>query len=125
MGNKKGVLITLLVSALALVGICFAFLNNASPYVTIAQAKAEGGDGIHIAGDIVGETMRTDPQKGVVEFRLKDADGTECDVTYKGPPPANMGSAKKVVVVGALQEGRFIADKMLVKCPSKYESEKK
>jgi len=125
MGNKKGVLITLLVSALALAGICFAFLNNASPYVTIAQAKSEGGDGVHIAGDIVGDTMRTDPARGVVEFKLKDANGAECNVTYKGPPPANMGSAKKVVVIGSLKDDGFHADKMLVKCPSKYESEKK
>jgi len=39
--------------------------------------------------------------------------------------PQNMGEATKVVAIGGMKDGKFVSDQLLVKCPSKYESEKK
>jgi cytochrome c-type biogenesis protein CcmE len=35
-----------------------------------------------------------------------------------------MGQASKVVAVGTMREGEFHSRKLLLKCPSKYESTK-
>ncbi len=102
-----------------------AFLANASPYVTVAEAKQLQGDNLHLAGDILKETLKVDGAAQTVRFQLKDEKGDLVEVLYKGPQPANMGEATKVVVVGGVQDGVFHAHKMLVKCPSKYESERK
>lgn len=98
-----------------------AFLSNASPYVSIAEAKAKPGDNQHLSGDIVSGSVKTDLRAGVVRFQVKDQEGQTADVLYQGPPPANMGSATKVVAVGGMKEGVFHTKKLILKCPSKYE----
>ena len=47
-------------------------------------------------------------------------DGTLQKVRYNNPKPANFEEAEKVVVQGKNQGDVFVADNILVKCPSKY-----
>ncbi|MCW5941245.1 MAG: cytochrome c maturation protein CcmE [Fimbriimonadaceae bacterium] len=121
----KGLVITIIVALVAVSAIVVAFLQNASPYVTVAQAKQIQGDNLHLAGDILKETLKSDMKKGVITFDIRDEKGEVCTVVYKGMPPANMGEATKVVAIGGMKDGRFHSEKMLVKCPSKYEAEAK
>lgn len=122
---KKGAIVTAAVTGIALLGVCYAFLSTASPYVTVAQAKVSPADNLHVAGDILKETVVTDVAAKRLRFSLKDEKGDVLPVVYAGPPPANMGSATKVVAIGGMQGSEFHADKMLVKCPTKYESQTK
>lgn len=101
----------------------FAFLGNASPYVTVREAQASKREGVHLAGDIVPGTLSTDRASMQVRFQLKDENGDTTWVLYKGLPPANMGDATKVVAIGKVEGDDFVCKKMLLKCPSKYESE--
>jgi len=101
-----------------------AFLTNASPYVTIAEAKVSRGDNLHLAGDLDKSTIRNVISKSEVHFTLKDEKGEIVQVVYHGPAPANLGEATKVVAVGGMKDGAFHASKLLIKCPSKYESSK-
>ncbi|MBZ0213440.1 MAG: cytochrome c maturation protein CcmE, partial [Nitrospirae bacterium] len=94
-----GAIVTIVLCLLAISGIVFAFLQNASPYVTVAQAKATSGDNLHLAGDILKETLKTDLAKGQISFDIRDQDGDLVKVVYYGPPPANMGEATKVVAI--------------------------
>jgi len=119
---KPGLLFAIVGTALGLTAMVYAFLANASPYVTVAQARQIAGDNLHLAGDIVSGTLRPNPHEGVVRFTLRDEKGGLIPVVYTGIPPANMGSATQVVAVGGHREGRFEAHRLLVKCPSKYES---
>jgi cytochrome c-type biogenesis protein CcmE len=41
-------------------------------------------------------------------------------VRYNNPKPANFEEAEQVVVEGRNQDGTFVAENILVKCPSKY-----
>ena len=125
MKKNKGAIISAVVTVLALAGVCVAFLTTASPYVTVAEARLTKGDNLHVAGDLVKETLATDVKAKQMTFSLKDEKGEKMDVVYSGPPPANMGSATKVVAIGGMEGDAFHAHKLLVKCPSKYESEKK
>jgi cytochrome c-type biogenesis protein CcmE len=42
-------------------------------------------------------------------------------VTYRGTRPANFKDAISIVAIGRYQDGRIDAEKLLVKCPSKYQ----
>jgi cytochrome c-type biogenesis protein CcmE len=122
---KAGPIITAIVAIMALAAVVTAFMSNASPYVTIAQAKTATGDHLHLAGDILQPTLHNDLTKHVLSFDLKDADGNVVTVEYRGEPLGNVSEANKVVAIGKLEDGKFKSDKVLVKCPSKYEAEKK
>jgi cytochrome c-type biogenesis protein CcmE len=123
-GAANGALLTAVVCILAIGGVIYAFLANSSPYVTVAQAKASQADNLHVAGDIVKETVRQDLSNRTLVFDIKDETG-QVTVVYTGTPPQNMGEANKVVAQGGMKDGKFQSEKLLVKCPSKYESEKK
>lgn len=110
-------------SVLGLVGVMTAFLINASPYVSISEAKVTKRSSVHLAGDIRKETMDFLPSQGIVRFVVQDQNKDTIPIIYRGAPPANMGSATQVVAVGAIKNGVFEAEKIILKCPSKYESE--
>jgi len=59
------------------------------------------------------------------EFYLMDSLGFESKVIYSEPKPTDFDRSDKVVVIGKFekQDGDFIANKILLKCPSKYEGE--
>jgi cytochrome c-type biogenesis protein CcmE len=103
-----------------------AFTASANPYVeTVAEAKTSGNDRMHLAGDIVKGSVSQDVKTGRIHFKLRDAKGEVIEVLHRGDPPANMGEATKVVAVGGIKDGFFESQKLLVKCPSKYEGVEK
>src|SRR5436305_292819 len=119
-----GAVITGVVATLAMGGVLSAFINNASPYVTVAEAKQSHADGVHLAGDLVKNSIQTDPRNGRITFELKDKDGQIADVLYVGSTPGNLSEATKVVAVGGMTAANvFQAHQLLIKCPSKYESQ--
>lgn len=122
---KPGQIAAVVVTFLSLACVVFAFLVNASPYVTIAEAREMKSMNVHLAGDIDQKSLVVNPDKGEVRFNVTDEKGETIPVFYKGSPPSNMGTATKVVAVGGVKNGEFVAHKMILKCPSKYESEGK
>lgn len=121
---KTKAIVALVLTLFGLAAMIGAFLTNASPYVTIAEAKSIKGDNLHLAGDLDKSTIRNVISKQEVHFSLRDEKGEVIQVVYHGPAPANLGEATKVVAVGGMKEGSFHASKLLIKCPSKYESSK-
>lgn len=120
---KSGPIVTAIVATLAMSGVVAAFMSGSSPYVTIAQAKTSTSDRLHLAGDLDKSSIHTDVLKHELTFRLKDEHGDSVTVVHEGDPPANMGDATKVVAIGKMQGDRFVSQDLLIKCPSKYESE--
>lgn len=122
---NKGAIVTTLVVLAGVAAVGMAFVSNASPYGTFADAKSSGSDSMHVAGDIDADTVKTDLSHHTITFKMKDQAGELMTVVYSGPPPANMGEAKKVVAIGGIENGVFHSEKLLIKCPSKYEADKK
>lgn len=121
----RGALVTILIAVLAMAGVVFAFITNSSPYVTVAQAKTMSSANLHLAGDIVKETLRSNSRDRRMTFDIKDEKGETISVDYRGAIPANINEAKQVVAIGGIKDGKFHSEQLLVKCPSKYEGEKK
>ena len=72
-------------------------------------------------GDILG--VEPSPDKLSVTFLLLDNNDQEQEVIYNAPMPPDLIKSEKVVVIGSFQKDLFIADQVLLKCPSKYEEE--
>jgi cytochrome c-type biogenesis protein CcmE len=109
---------------LAFAGFSFtAFKNSMTPYVSFERAR-EGNRIVQVAGALEkGSSRYVDAQESLL-FTLKDPKSSETlKVRYKGLKPANFEDAISIVAIGRFDEGsrEFAADKLLVKCPSKYQ----
>jgi cytochrome c-type biogenesis protein CcmE len=92
-----------------------------SPYVPFKEAQSNPGKYVQIIGTLDKSTPVTHGEGGFT-FSIIDKDGTKMKVLHRGPEPQNFQHTDQVVVLGKYQNegGIFNADKVLVKCPSKY-----
>jgi cytochrome c-type biogenesis protein CcmE len=56
-------------------------------------------------------------------FYLKDTNGKEVLVNLLKPKPQDFELSEQVVVTGDMQGDAFVANEVLMKCPSKYKDE--
>ena len=96
------------------------FSSSLTPYVAFAQAKGMSGD-VQVRGVIVPSSIMQGDSVRKVKFLLRDESGEEVTVDYSGIKPDGLEQATSVVAVGKYQEGKFVTQKLLVKCPSKYQ----
>ncbi len=108
--------------------------GDASTYVTFGQAMKMAQDGnnkkIHVVGtlekDSTGNVIGIEPSPDhlSVSFMMVDNDKSVQRVFYKDPMPPDLLKSDQVVVVGSYKNGSFLADEILLKCPSKYQETK-
>jgi cytochrome c-type biogenesis protein CcmE len=55
-------------------------------------------------------------------FYMKDDNGVEQKVIFKGAKPNNFEIADAIVIKGRFDDGIFHASEILTKCPSKYDA---
>lgn len=115
------------------VSVIISTSGDASTYVGFKAAKAMVEDGDNHKVHVVGQLPRTvsgeiegmfyEPQTDPNFFRflLEDDQKEVQEVLYFNPKPADFERSEKIVVVGSMKNGKFVADKILMKCPSKYE----
>lgn len=97
--------------------------TNASLYSTFSDAKATGED-VHIAGKWVKrDQQHYDPETDIFTFYMSDSTQGVSVVKYNDPMPVNFESADKIVVEGKYHDDAFYADKIFMKCPSKYKAD--
>ena len=127
---KKSSIIGLVVIAVA-VAIIISTSSNASSYANFDEAYALAASGseesIHVVGELkknaTGEVVGLQPSDDMlsVEFVLIDENQKEQKVYLNQPMPNDLLKSDKVVVIGGYQQDKFVANKVLLKCPSKYE----
>jgi cytochrome c-type biogenesis protein CcmE len=97
-----------------------AFKSSLTPYVSFAQARSSR-DAVQVAGKLVPGSGHFDQASSLLLFTLRDEQGNTLDVAYKGVKPGNFEEAKQVVAIGRFDGHRLQAERLLVKCPSKYQ----
>ncbi|SFM25517.1 cytochrome c maturation protein CcmE domain-containing protein [Pelosinus propionicus] len=107
--------------ALFLVFSAISFKSSLTPYVTFAQAKTMNGS-VQVRGILISERVVMTDDKKAIMFKLQDEKGQEALIVYKGTKPDGIEEATSIVAIGKYQNDQFIAEKLLVKCPSKYQS---
>ena len=65
-----------------------------------------------------------DSKNRILSFYMKDEQGNQMKVVFNGAIPNNFKSAQSLVVTGKYQDGYFMANSILTKCPSKYQGQK-
>jgi cytochrome c-type biogenesis protein CcmE len=129
---KKTHIFGIIIIAIAVM-IIIITAGDASTYATFLEAKKMAFEGnnkkIHVVGqlkkDDEGNIIGLKPTADMlsVSFLMVDNDSTEQKVYYNEPMPPDLQRSEQVVVIGSYKENIFVADKILLKCPSKYEEE--
>jgi len=97
-----------------------SFRKTLTPYVSFEEARKSGAT-VQVIGQVVLSRVDYDTAFHQLAFPLVDDDGNRMPVQYSGTKPGNFDQADKVVVIGSYRDGVFMADQLLVKCPSKYQ----
>ena len=117
--KKKNIIgLVLIVGFIALA--VFNFGKSVGGYMDFTQAE-ETGVKAHVVGTWVeNEPISYDPATNIFQFHMEDELGRVRKVHYLNPKPANFEDAEKLVIEGSVQGDVFVAEHILVKCPSKY-----
>ena len=89
------------------------------PYVTVSEAM-KSDSVVQVRGKLDKNSIGFDKSERLT-FNIRGEEGREMRVVYPGPKPGNLEQASHVVAVGVYREGVFRAEKLIVKCPSKYQ----
>jgi cytochrome c-type biogenesis protein CcmE len=106
-----------------------AFINTTIQYVSLHEA-AQSARTVQVMGKIDFDRVNYNTDESRLEFEVYDAESDDISsadrlpVVYYGIVPGNFDQATSVVLKGKPDDdGRFVAEQMLVKCPSKYQGE--
>ena len=100
-----------------------SFKQTLTPYVSYDQAR-EGSRLVQVAGALEKGSSAYKDENESLYFTLTEPKTNETlRVRYKGVKPANFEEAISIVAIGHYDSGtkEFEANKLLVKCPSKYQ----
>ncbi len=130
---KKSHMLAIGVIAVAIV-IIISTAGDASTYVNFDQAYRLASNGsstqVHVVGELPKDAagniqgLENSEDKLSFSFTLIDDNNKEQKVYYNEPMPPDFTKSEKVVVIGLYESDRFIAKKILLKCPSKYNEQK-
>jgi cytochrome c-type biogenesis protein CcmE len=111
---KTKYIILLMVLAIA-IGVIVSTFADASTYTTFTKASAKPDSEFHVIGKLTpGKAIEYDPKSpGVFAFYLN------------GDKPQDFEKSEQVVIAGKCNDSTFQASTLLLKCPSKYNDEKK
>ena len=100
-----------------------SFKETLTPYVPYEQAR-EAERVVQVMGALEKGSSKYVDTEDFLYFTLRDPETKDSiRVRYKGLKPANFEDAISIVAIGQYDQGdkEFEANKLLVKCPSKYQ----
>jgi cytochrome c-type biogenesis protein CcmE len=119
--NLKAVLALALVIAAVAIGVT-SFKKTVTPYISFAEARRSPGL-VQVNGVLADKQYVMKETEQFLSFRLRDAQGEVLPIEYHGVSPGNFDQATSIVAIGRYHDGKFTAEQLLVKCPSKYQAE--
>ena len=120
MKKSKFLIITGLL-AIFIVLMMGIFTENISPYISVSDLKTDNtqNKNVQLYGQVILDTIFFNDDSGITTFDITDGNQS-ISVTHKGMIN-NLEHSTEVVAIGEYNNGLFQAEKVLVKCPSKYE----
>jgi len=123
MSSKR---IIIFITALVLLVFSILLISDDlfSPYVSFEYARENPGKNVQVIGKRNTDSPVEHNDRGFT-FTLAEENGDKLTAFHKGVKPVNFEHADQVVLIGKYSSGKqlFEADKVLTKCPSKYEKE--
>jgi cytochrome c-type biogenesis protein CcmE len=99
--------------------------KDISSYATFEIAE-KSQQRVKIVGNLdVTKDVKYDPENApnYFTFNMLDANGISKKVILNEPKPRDFEMSESIVVSGKMEEEGFVADEILLKCPSKYKEE--
>lgn len=121
--NKFNIIAALLI--LVGVALFFSLSKDVSTYASFSEATASGNR-VKVAGILAKDKeMYYNPQENpnYFSFYLKDQKGEERKVVLLQGKPQDFDRSEQIVVTGEMKDKEFVANEVLLKCPSKYKDE--
>lgn len=119
---KKTHIIVLVLIAVIIV-VLVSMTSDYSTYETFATAEMKQGEELHVVGELAeDDTLIYNPKEdpNYFSFFMVDQDGNKQKVVYNGAKPRDFERSEQIVLTGEMKDDHFNADKILMKCPSKY-----
>jgi cytochrome c-type biogenesis protein CcmE len=149
-GRLKFIIGGILILAAIIYLIISATNANAEYFLTVNELKSKGADlvdrNVRISGAVIGDSISYDPQTMNLTFEIAHVPGDNAaiemggglaevlhaavtdplrerlTIIYNGPKPDLLRAEAQAIITGHLaQDGTFIADELLLKCPTKYQ----
>ena len=121
--KRKILLVALLLAFIGYAG--WSFADSVTPYVGIKEAKAATSSSVQVKGLLAKDAPAPHMEGNDFVFTLQDEEtGEELLVHYHGTKPDQFDEAHHIVAIDKMQGEAFSSDKLLIKCPSKYEQQK-
>ncbi len=122
--KAKNIILFIIILLMGTIAVFSLSDDVLSPYVSFNEAKTSGK-----SVQIIGSRDKNKPVKSTetsFSFSMKDEEGAAMKIMHTGTKPLNFEHAEKIVVIGKYNtiKKQFNADKILVKCPSKYKRKK-
>ncbi len=129
--RRKTLVATFIVFVAVVYLITLGLGGTTAYYWTVDEVLDKGAGSelnrFRVSGKLVGDSVRWDAEAVRLTFDItgtEEGDKNRLTVVYNGVKPDNFMDSSEVIVEGKLDDsGVFIADTLLVKCPTKYEAE--
>ncbi len=117
---KKTEIILILLVAI-IIGVIISLTYNASTYITFEDAEKNMGKQYTVIGELNKEKqIHFDPYLNRLTFFAQDSLNNERKVFYYDSKPQDFERSEKITMTGYASDSGFIAETILMKCPSKY-----
>jgi cytochrome c-type biogenesis protein CcmE len=106
-----------------------ATITTGAYYMTVAEVQSKAADlagqRIRVNGNVVAGSEDWNAKEITLKFSIADESGAgQLPIVFYGPRPDNFSRAASAIIEGKLQpDGSFLAETLLLKCPSRYEEE--
>lgn len=149
-GRVKFIIGGLLIVAAVVYLIVSSTQASAQYFLTVDEIVARSGDiydrDLRVSGAVVGESIVYDLETLTLEFTVahvpgdnkeleaqgglaqalheavEDPNSSRLEVVYVGPKPDLLQNEAQAIMTGRMgDDGKFYADELLLKCPTKYE----
>ncbi len=112
-----------------IIGVILLRSSASNYYLTPGELMSKSnlvGNRYRVAGTVVDGSLRWKQSVAQLKFKIRYPKEKQIlSVIYKGVPPSGMENDPQVIVEGTMSSNAsFLADKILVRCPSRYLQEK-
>jgi cytochrome c-type biogenesis protein CcmE len=103
------------------IGAIIVTMSDASTYVGFEKAYAQPGTKYTVIGYLDKDApMNYDARNQKFVFTAIDKEGERKQVVYNQPKPQDFERSEEVTMKGYASDSAFVAEEILMKCPSKY-----
>ncbi len=125
--NKKtkfivgGVLIAAAIAYLIVIGV-----QSTAAYFLTVDELYEKGESLHdrtvrVAGKVDEQSIAYNNRDLIINFDVTSETGERMAVVFNGPKPDQMRHGADAILEGKYDGDTFVADSLLLKCPSRYD----